>query len=46
MKELLKVTEQSRVDTEDEAKRLIEEETETAKQKGYRLTKTGSKHRS
>ena len=45
MKEILKITEQSRVDTEDEAKSVIAEETETARQKGYRLTKTESKYR-
>ena len=45
MKELLKNTEQHRVDTEEEATRLIEEETELAKANGYRLTKTESKYR-
>lgn len=44
-KEITKITEVYRVDTEDEATRLVNEEKEIAKEKGYRLTKTESKYR-
>lgn len=45
MKEVQKITEVYRVDTESEARDLIEEEIDAASKKGYCLTKTESKYK-
>lgn len=44
-KELQKITEVYKVDTENEANSFIEEETKKASEKGYKLTKVENKYK-
>lgn len=44
-KELQKITEVYRIDTENEANSFIDEETKKANEKGYKLTKVENKYK-